>query len=149
MKKQKVYALMMSVYGEYIGEEQPFQVSIRRIYTSKEKAQAVCNRLLRETNLYKHREGDKYVWVKTHPELMKISERLEDLSYKKDDYYNLNKETDYVEERMCLIDEFTKCTDKLNKEWELTNKLSYEINKLEQKYYVEEVTLIIDNHNNG
>ncbi len=149
MEKQKVYALMMSVYGEYIGEERPFQVSLSRIYTSKEKAQAVCNRLLRETNLYKHREGDKYVWVKTHPELMKISERLEDLSYKKDDYYNLNKETDYVEERMCLIDEFTKCTDKLNKEWELTNKLSYEINKLEQKYYVEEVTLIIDNHNNG
>ena len=54
MKKQKVYALMMSVYDKYTGGEQSFQVSLRRIYTSKEKAQAVCNRLLRETNLYKN-----------------------------------------------------------------------------------------------
>ena len=50
---------------------------------------------------------------------------------------------------MCLISELNRCTDELNEEWELTNKLSYELNKLEQKYYVEEVTLIIDNHNNG
>lgn len=149
MKKQKVYALMMSVYDKYTGGEEPFQVSLRRIYTSKEKAQAVCNRLLRETNLYKHREGDKYVWVKTHPKLIQISERLEDLRYKKDDYYDSNKETDFVEEKMCLISELNRCTDELNEEWELTNKLSYELNKLEQKYYVEEVTLIIDNHNNG
>ena len=140
---------MMSVYDKYTGDEQPFQVSLRRIYTNKEKAQAVCNRLLRETCIYRQREYDKYLWTETNPKRKAIKDEIRDLNYKKVEYYDLNKESEYSIEMSYLWDKLHKCTIDLDKEWEVTNKLSYELNKLEQKYYVEEVTLILDNHNNG
>lgn len=147
MMKQKVYTLMMSRYDICSTDDEPLQVSLKRVYTSKEKAQAVCDRLQRETNLYKQRECDKYAWVETHPERKDIKKKMSELDLKHIDYYNLNKDTNYTIEMSLLRDSYNKKCNELNKRWELDNKLPYELTKLKQKYYVEEITLILNTDN--